>query len=715
MTQSVLHLLALLDGAVATSPDALFLTDLRTANRWTFGDVQQGAGHIVELLRTQGVRAGDRVAFLTKNDPVFFPLLFACAATGSTLVPINRESVRGDIDAILEDANPSLILHDEAYPAQAGPSMPVTWQTNATGFAVAADLRPSDDALIIYTSGTTGDAKGVRLSHANLCAMAGSLVEFYRLRAGLRLLSMLPFYHINAPMITGLVAIAARAHVFLTDPYGAANARRIFEFVETERINVMSLTPSIMASLLQLHPEGAGRDLSSLAFCFCGTAALGERLWRDFEALCRAPVYQGFGLTETTAWATMTPPDARKRYDSAGLPVGCEVRIDGSPTGEVLIKGDIVMNGYHHKKALTQRSIQGGWYRSGDIGFVDDDGQLVIVGRCKNVIKRRGVLIHPESIDARLRQAGLVADCCTVGVPDSLAGERVVTACVQPKVALDALRMHIAKQFSPEMRPDDVVVIGAIPRNSMGKALVGEVRDWVSGGAADRVMKVLSSCRVARAHGEHDETVRAAVQRALLAGLPIRFVGYWGVGPRAAVGEPDRLAMTRLAWVQETIDEAIGRPLVSIELLLADVHGRCNLLSAEHIDRYLAQIEALAASVGIVAGRLSARWQEAGLDEGLIDALIGRAEVWDLWQAFPLREVLLTQAQKHCAVPARSESAAVRYFCICCIEQRALGRVLPETIFFTYNAPALSAVLPALPTVYWHSTKPGTAAKPWFM
>lgn len=710
-----MHLLPLLGEAVATHPDALFLTDLRTANRWTFGDVRHGADHIAALLRKQGVRAGDRVAFLTRNDPVFFPLLIACAATGSTLVPINRESVRGDIDAIIEDAKPSLILYDEAHPAQAGPSMPVTWQTNASECADVADLRPSDDALIIYTSGTTGDAKGVRLSHANLCAMARSFVDFYRLRAGLRLLSMLPFYHINAPMITGLVAIAARAHVFLTDPYGAANARRIFEFVETERINVISLTPSIMASLLQLHPDGPGRDLSSLEFCFCGTAALGERLWRDFEALCRAPVYQGYGLTETTTWATMTPPDARKRYDSAGLPVGCELRIDGAPTGEVLIKGDIVMNGYHQKKALTQRSIQGGWYRSGDIGFVDDDGQLVIVGRCKNVIKRRGVLIHPESIDARLRQAGLVADCCTVGVPDSLAGERVVTACVQPKLPVDELRMHIAKHFSAEMRLDDLVVIGAIPRNSIGKALVGEVRDWVSGGAADRVMKVLSSCRVARAHGAHDETVRATVQRALLAGLPIRFVGYWGVGSRAALAEPDRLAMTRLAWVRKTIDEAIGRPLVSIELLLADVHARCNLFSAEHIERYLVQIEALAASEGIVTSRLSARWQEAGLDEGVIDALIGRADLLDIWQAFALREVLLTQAQKHCCVPAQSESAAVRYFCICCIERRALGRVLPETIFFTYNAPALSGVLPALPTVYWHSTKPGTAAKPWFM
>src|SRR5262249_6369036 len=294
---------------------------------------------------------------------------------------------------------------------------------------------PADDVLIIYTSGTTGNAKGVVLTQRNLATMARTFVDLYPLRARQRFLSMLPLYHINAPMITGLVCVQAGAHVHLTDPYGFTNARSIFDLVEANRINVLSLTPAIMASLIQLNPQGANRDTSSLELSSCGTAALNEALWRRFEGLFNVPVYQGYGLTETATWATFTPPDARKRYDTAGLPLGCEVRIDGDPTGEVLIKGDIVMSAYFNKKKLTRKSIREGWYYSGDVGRFDDDGQLVIVGRTKNIIKRRGVLIHPEAIDAVLRQSGCVADCCTLGIADAAGDERVVTACVADGVS----------------------------------------------------------------------------------------------------------------------------------------------------------------------------------------------------------------------------------------------------------------------------------------
>jgi len=202
--------------------------------------------------------------------------------TGSILVPVNRDNLQIEIDTILDDAAPALVLHDERYPPAEGASLPVAWPSDDPTIAPAALADVPDEVLIIYTSGTTGNAKGVMLSHHNLTAMAWTFVDFYHLYPRQRFLSMLPFYHINAPMITGLVCIAARAHVHLTDPYGFTNARSIFEMAEANRINVLSLTPSIMASLVQLNPEGTTRDTSSLEFCFCGTAPLGESLWRQF-------------------------------------------------------------------------------------------------------------------------------------------------------------------------------------------------------------------------------------------------------------------------------------------------------------------------------------------------------------------------------------------------------------------------------------------------
>jgi long-chain acyl-CoA synthetase len=126
----------------------------------------------------------------------------------------------------------------------------------------------------------------------------------------------------------------------------------------------------------------------------------------------------------------MTPPGDRKRYNTVGVPVGCDIRIDGGNTGEILIRGNIVTSGYYNKKKLTRKHLRKGWYYTGDIGRFDDGKQLIIVGRSKNIIKRRGVLIHPEAIDEALRSTGYVTDSCTVGVPDPLHDELVVTACV---------------------------------------------------------------------------------------------------------------------------------------------------------------------------------------------------------------------------------------------------------------------------------------------
>jgi acyl-CoA synthetase (AMP-forming)/AMP-acid ligase II len=661
------------------------------------------------------VSAGDRIVLLTKNDPVFFPLLFACAMTGSLLVPINRDSLQIEIDAILDDARPALTLRDAHWPPIHGASLPVTWPTDDPPVTpLTTDQRPND-VLIIYTSGTTGTAKGVVLSNRNLSTMARTFVSFYHLRPRRRFLSMLPFYHINAPMITGLVCTAIQAHVHLTDPYGFTNARSIFEFVETNRLNVLSLTPAIMASLVQLNPSGTTRDISSLELCFCGTAPLGEKLWRQFEKLFDVPVYQGYGLTETTTWATMTPPDSRKRYGTVGIPVGCELRIDGDPTGEVLIKGDIVMSGYYNKKKLTRKSLQDGWYCSGDVGYLDENGQLVIVGRTKNIIKRRGVLIHPESIDESLRQSGYVLDSCTVGVPDRFEDERVVTACVLSHASVDDVRACLATTFSPHLRPDEIVPIHAIPRSAVGKALMARVRDLVSGDAAERVIQTISRYKVSRAPSESPATIRSTIHTAILAGTPITFAGYWGVGKRRDTAEPDQRAIARLGELRCEMDAALGHPQIRVLLLLADVHGRCNRISEEHIDHYFEEIAALAAAAGLETRRLSELWEKAGLKEVDVEKLCSNPDIVKDWQVFPLRDDFLRQAEKRCGRADRAEEYAFRYYCLCLTERGMVTEALRGAIFFTYNDPKLRVIQPDLPTVYWHSLKPGTSAKPWFL
>jgi long-chain acyl-CoA synthetase len=705
----------LLREAVTASPASPFVTDLRTGQIRTYLDVWRCAEHHAALLRRHGVSPGDRVVFLTKNDPVFFPLLFACSMTGSILVPVNRDNVQAEIDAIMEDAKPAAVVHDEHWRPRTAASVPLGWRTEEAEPLSPLSGSASTHILIIYTSGTTGNAKGVLLSHRNLLRMAKTFVGFYHLRQSQRFLCMLPFYHINAPMITGLVCIAARAHVHLTDPYGAGNARSVFEMVEANRINVLSITPAIMASLMQLNPQGAGRDTSSLEFCFCGTAPLGEKLWREFESRFGVPVYQGYGLTETTTWATMTPPDGRKRYDTVGIPVGCEVRIDGAPTGEVLIKGDIVMSGYYNKKKLTRKSLRDDWYYSGDIGRFDSDHQLVIVGRTKNIIKRRGVLIHPEMIDESLRRSGLLLDTCTVGIPDSLNDERVVTAYVAAQASTDDVRSWLAGHLSSYMQPDEIVAVHAVPRSPVGKPLLRKVRDMVSGELAERAIQTFNRYKVSRAPSDRLPEIRSIIQTAILSGGVITFAGFWGVGRRTEIADADHQAIARLSEIRFDMNAVLEQAQVRILLLLADVHGRCNRVPDEHIGRYFAQIDKIAAAAKLETCRTSEFWREAGLSEGDVGKLAASSRTIDAWQAFALREEFLRQAERRCGTADKAEEYAFRYYCTCLAERPVLTEALKGMIFFTYNDPKFRPIMPELPTVYWHSIKPGTTAKPWFL
>lgn len=710
------HILTLLRNAVEAVPSAPCITDLRTRQTWTYEDMWHCTLHLTDLLTQQGVSTGDHIALLTRNHPVFFPLLFACAMKGAALVPINTDTLRTEIHTIVTDADVTLMLRDETYSPPDEGGLSVTWRTDREpppAPALPADF--PEDVLMIYTSGTSGNATGVMLTHRNLVCMANTFGSFYHLRPHQRFLSMLPFSPMHAPLITGLACIGAHAHVYLTDPDGLTNAHSIFAMVEDHGIHVLSFTPSIMASLLQLHPEGTRRDISSLEFCFCGTAALGETLWRQFEQLFKVPVYQGYGMAETTTWATMTPPDARKRYDTVGVPVGCDIRIAGDTTGEVLIKGDRVMRGYYHKKKLTRHRLQDGWFHSGDMGCLDQENQLIILGRMQESITRRGVHIHPESIDACLRQSASVVDACTVGVPDALVGEKVVTVCVLSHGTVEDVHAELQRRLSPSLHPNAIYEIHALPRNAVGQVLVAKVRDIVSGHATTRFIHTFDRYKFRRAPSERMDDIRAIIQAAILAGVPIAFVGYWGVGHRTDPAEPEYQALARLGELRKAMHAVLDHPPAHIMLLLADVHARCNRIGEPQIAQYLQQIAALAATQGLHTMWLSQLWKAAGCSARDVEKLASDPEVLQAWQAFPLREAFLRQAAHRCGSPDQVEAYALRYYCTGMIDKPLLTAALKGSIFFTYNAPKFRMILPELPLVYWHSTKPGTAAKPWFL
>jgi long-chain acyl-CoA synthetase len=739
-----MSLMNLLHKVVLEDASRPAFTDLRTGDQYTYARLLERSGEIDFLLSQHGIGCGDRVALLSKNNIAFFPLLFGCAARKAALVPINPEWKSSEIDAAFSDSDPKLIVLDGVSEPQLRRNKtkcislmelfsdttafePTTWKFDLS------DCK-DEPILIIYTSGTTSHGKGVVLTQGNLC-QSHAISSFYRFESRDRVLSFLPYYHMNAPVVTGTACIAAGAHVYLSELFGFTNAKFLWQLVEKYKISILSLTPSIMATLSRIFPRGPNADISSVRFGLVGTASLDAQLWKQFEGKFGFPCYQGYGLTETTMWATMTPPDYRKSYETVGIPVNCEIKIDRAfegdvaasfatvraditrDVGEVMIKGALVMQGYKDLKQ-TRQVMRDGWFRTGDLGYFDEDNQLVISGRIKNIVKRNGVLILPEEIDDVLSKHPAILEAKTVGLPDTISGEKLVSAivCKDSNERENLLiQEYVRAEISSEKVPDEYVVLHRLPRNAVGKIDQKGLVAILTGDRCDQIVKALNGHEYRRAHSESMDEIKALVQSALLDGTPLRFVGHWGVGGRAAVNDADIATLDRLKTLIDSINELSRSNFAVLQLVLTDVHGKCNSIPEHLIEQYFNSVASEASQRNFKCVRSSEIWSMYGLDLAETLKETKTAAFLEFWESFELREDLIRQAGKRYFNPDPPENAAKRYYAVCMKERKPIAGYFKGSIFFTFSPPRSRPILPELPTVYWHSMKRGTSVKPWFV
>lgn len=740
---------SLLQQHAQRAPDAACVVHLESGTTLTYQGAWQAAQRLARLLAEHGVGRRDRVVFAVRNHWLIFPLLAACSARRAILVPVDPELHRDELAFILSDAAPALTIAADgvAVPGGGRATLTLTQLLAAlanTAAAEDASEEEADTALMIYTSGTTGNSKCVMLTSANLMANAASLARRYQVRAEDRFFCTLPTHHMNALMMTGMVPLTAGACVCLADVLSFKNAKRYFRLLAEHDITIFSVVPSIMALLLRLSPDGQRPPTPRLRFGFCGAAPLPANLWQRFEAIFGSPIYQGYGLTETTCWAVSTPPDQPRRYDTVGVPLDCEVRIDSAPfddlealvftpsdaaesagaaqgTGEVLIRGPIVGPGYYKNPRLTAEcTTRDGFFRTGDLGFFDADGSLHISGRLKEVIIRNGTNIFSRDIDRVLCQHEAVKESKTLSVRDDLVGERVYSVCVlEEGHALTelALRRWAQERLSHHMWPDAVVFMGYLPAGAAGKISINTLRKIVAGELADEILASLNSWRYKRAQPAGAEAIRARVQRSLTAGAPIPFLSYWGCGTRDALAEPDQQALVRL---RDYVNGARRVPQASpaLTLILTDMHARNNGVPLARMRRYFGAVRDQAAQLGMEVVLLSELWTQAGLSPEQIEAELREPAFHARWQAEPLRERLVQQAQKHFEPSpdaARTPEAAARFYYQACLrEGAAIAARYPEHLFLTYNPPDLDCLSPPLPRLYLYSYKEGTSVKPWF-
>ena len=452
----------------ARSPDRLaFAVDHQDkVEEYRYGEVLKHADAIAGELAARGIKPGDRIGILMENVPQWVLVLLGAMRTGAVTVPLATLLPESSLQVIGKHAGCRAIFSDATNWDKAGrvagmlgcPVLPAS-EIRDSKFEIRNFPAPSGDdtAILIYTSGTTGDPKGVELTFKNLVHEIQSALESLEISSDHCILSVLPFSHVLPLIANGLGPLCMGASVvFLTSisPQRIIDAfhrhritfficvpqffyllhKRIFAQVSAQPLPMRILFRSTMAVSRRLNSPAVRRKLFAkvhnaigpqLKLLASGGSRFDPRIAQDLNDLGYT-MLQAYGLTETSAAATVTPVRAN-RLGTVGKPLrGVTVRID-SPNeegiGEVWIRGPVLMKGYYHDVRKTSEAIKDGWLRTGDLGFIQTDGNLVITGRSKDVIVLpSGKKVYPEEIETHYSQSPFVKELCVLGVTEDGGG-----------------------------------------------------------------------------------------------------------------------------------------------------------------------------------------------------------------------------------------------------------------------------------------------------
>jgi long-chain acyl-CoA synthetase len=465
----------------------------------SYSELADAAGRMTALLQALGVAQGDRVAVMLPNVPAFPVAFYGALGAGAVVVPMNPLLKSREVAYYLGDSGAKVLFawHEaagEAAKGAAGTGAQVIKVDEPDLAALLAGLAPApstadqaggDDAVILYTSGTTGRPKGAELTHANLTRNAG-LTAATMLNAGPGdvVMGCLPLFHVFG-LTCGLNAtIVAGGTLTLLPRFDAGKA---LEIIGRDKVTIFEGVPTMYAAMLH-RPDPAGADTSSLRTCISGGASMPVEILRGFEQAFGCMILEAYGLSETSPVASFNHPDKVRKPGSIGTPAeGTEMRVvdadgGGLPVGEVgeiEIRGHNVMKGYWGKPDATAEAIPDGWFLTGDLARLDDDGYFFIVGRKKDLIIRGGYNVYPREIEEVLHEHHAVAEVAVIGIPHAELGEEIGAAVqLMPEATATPaeLRAFARERVAAYKYPRHVWLVRELPKGPTGKILNREVQ-----------------------------------------------------------------------------------------------------------------------------------------------------------------------------------------------------------------------------------------------
>jgi fatty-acyl-CoA synthase len=486
-------------------PSQLAIHDLQTKRKFTYADLDRRADRLAGAIAARGVGKGDRVALLAPNCAEYFELQFACGRLGAIMLPLNWRLTVPELEYILGDAQPKLLIHDKGVAQQAAAlcdsrlEIDVERPDGDYERALQQALRPpapaplthDDIAMIMYTSGTTGYPKGAIITHGMVFWNAVNLGIPALISPLTVQLVILPLFHTGGLNCYANPVLHAGGTILIMRTFDPGQA---LDYISDPALGITHFfgVPAPYQFMMQ-HPKFQGADLSRLKISGVGGAPCALAILEGWAARGVALV-QGWGMTETSPAGTMLDAaDAIRKVGSAGKAMmhtairivdelGKDVSQGG--IGELLIKGPNITPGYWNKPEATKAAFTDGWLHTGDAARLDEEGFVYIVDRWKDMYISGGENVYPAEVENVLFQLPQVADAAIIGVPNERWGEVGMAIIVKkPGAALeegDIIR-HCLGRLAKFKVPQAVKFVDMLPRNATGKVLKRELRTQVIG------------------------------------------------------------------------------------------------------------------------------------------------------------------------------------------------------------------------------------------
>ncbi len=484
----------LLDTAARDADAPALRLDDTTLN---YGFFAEGAARIAGLLKAKGVESGDRVGIMLPNVPYFPVVYYGILRLGGIVVPMNVLLKARETGFYLSNPEAKVVFawHDFLEAAEGGAQ-----EAGAEVIAVkpgefeqllggaephydVAEKAPEDTAVILYTSGTTGQPKGAEITHGNLGSNTQACINLYDSGPSDVVLGALPLFHTFGATCAMNTCVKSGALLTLIPRFDPVKA---LEIIERDGVTQFLGVPTMYGAML--HAANAGEaDTSTLRVCASGGASLPVEVLKQFQDKFNTKILEGYGLSETSPVASFSHPDKEQKPGSIGTVIedvemkivddeGQEVPV--GDVGEIVIKGPNVMKGYWKREEATAEAIRDGWFHTGDIGKVDEDGYFFIVDRKKDMIIRGGYNVYPREIEEVLYEHEAVREAAVIGVPHDEWGEEIGAAVALKEgqdVSPEDIKAFVKEQVASYKYPRLVWIVDELPKGPTGKILKREI------------------------------------------------------------------------------------------------------------------------------------------------------------------------------------------------------------------------------------------------